>query len=74
LHQQALVSTIEAAERVQVHLRSVQRWRMLDTDAIKPWRYKYWIVPRDPQFAEKAGPMLDLYPGMWPGQALVLQW
>jgi hypothetical protein len=45
-------------------------WRMLDTDAIKPWRYKYWIVPRDPHFAEKAGPMLDLYAGMWPGQAL----
>jgi hypothetical protein len=70
LHQQALVSTIEAAERVQVHLRSVQRWRMLDTDAIKPWRYKYWIVRRDPHFVEKAGPMLDLYAGMWPGQAL----
>jgi hypothetical protein len=35
-------------------------WRMLATDAIKPWRYKYWIFPRDPRFAEKAGPMLDL--------------
>jgi hypothetical protein len=142
LHQQPLVSNIEAAERVQLHLRSVQRWRrrwatgtfpwktsqdgaigrlflrldhalvkglacelvaetqqplsrqsladitarackalgkpisrstvwrMLDTDAIKPWRYKYWIVPRDPHFAEKAGPMLDLYADMWPGQAL----
>jgi hypothetical protein len=31
-------------------------WRILDTDAIKPWRYKYWIFPRDPHFAEKAGP------------------
>ncbi len=36
-------------------------WRILDTDAIKPWRYKYWIFPRDPYFAEKAGPILDLY-------------
>lgn len=27
LHQQPLVSNIEAAERVQLHLRSVQRWR-----------------------------------------------
>lgn len=35
-------------------------WRMLTTAAIKPWRYKYWIFPRDPHFAEKAGPMLDL--------------
>lgn len=45
-------------------------WRILDTDAIKPWRYKYWIFPRDPQFAEKAGPILDLYAGTWQGQPL----
>ena len=27
-------------------------WRILDTDAIKPWRYKYWIfrvIPASPQ-------------------------
>jgi hypothetical protein len=34
-------------------------WRMLATEAIKPWRYKYGIVPREPHLAEKAGPMLD---------------
>src|SRR6516162_5473065 len=45
-------------------------WRILDTDAIKPWRYKYWIFPRDPHFAEKAGLLLDLYAGMWQGQPL----
>ena len=45
-------------------------WRILDTDAIKPWRYKYWIFPRDPRFAEKAGPILDLYAGLWQGQPL----
>lgn len=45
-------------------------WRILDTDAIKPWRYKYWIFPRDPYFAEKAGPILDLYGGLWQGQPL----
>ena len=45
-------------------------WRILATDALKPWRYKYWIFPRDPHFAEKAGPMLDLYAGMWQGQPL----
>jgi hypothetical protein len=45
-------------------------WRMLATDAIKPWRYKYWIFPRDPHFADKAGPILDLYAGMWQGQRL----
>ena len=45
-------------------------WRILQTDAIKPWRYKYWIFPRDPYFAEKAGPILDLYTGSWQGQPL----
>lgn len=45
-------------------------WRILDRDAIKPWRYKYWIFPRDPRFAEKAGPILDLYAGTWQGQPL----
>jgi hypothetical protein len=45
-------------------------WRILQTDAIKPWRYKYWIFPRDPYFAEKAGPILDLYTGTWHGQPL----
>jgi hypothetical protein len=45
-------------------------WRILHTDAIKPWRYQYWIFPRDPRFAEKAGPILDLYAGWWQGQPL----
>ena len=28
-------------------------WRILHADAIKPWRYKYWIFPRDPLFAQR---------------------
>jgi len=35
-------------------------WRMLDTDAIKAWRYTDWIVPRAPHCAAKAGPILAL--------------
>ena len=45
-------------------------WRILATDAIKPWREKYWIFLRDPHFADKAGPILDLYAGLWQGQPL----
>jgi hypothetical protein len=45
-------------------------WRILTTDAITPWRYKYWSFPRDPRFAEKAGPILALYAGRWQGQPL----
>ena len=45
-------------------------WRILDEDAIKPWQYEHWIFPRDPQFLEKAGPILDLYAGHWQGKPL----
>ena len=45
-------------------------WRILDSDALKPWQYDYWIFPRDPQFAQKAEPILDLYAGCWQGQPL----
>ena len=44
--------------------------RILEADAIKPWRYRYWIFPRDPNFAEKAGRVLDLYAGTWQGKPL----
>jgi len=45
-------------------------WRMLHEAAIKPWQYDHWIFPRDPRFAEKAGPILDLYAGTWEGKPL----
>ena len=45
-------------------------WRMLHEAAIKPWQYEHWIFPRDPRFAEKAGPILDLYAGTWEGKPL----
>jgi hypothetical protein len=68
------LSTSDLAERAAVALgRSISPstvWRILDTDAIKPWRYKYWIFPRDPKFSEKAGRVLDLYAGSWEGSPL----
>lgn len=45
-------------------------WRWLDQDAIRPWQHRSWIFPRDPQFEEKAGRVLDLYQGCWQDQAL----
>ena len=44
--------------------------RSLDADALKPWRHRSWLFPRDPQFATKAGRVLDLYAGWWAGQPL----
>ena len=44
--------------------------RILHNDAIKPWQFDYWIFPRDPQFAQKAERILDLYAGCWEGKSL----
>jgi hypothetical protein len=45
-------------------------WRILDADAIKPWQYEHWIFPRDPQFATRAGRVVDLYAGLWADERL----
>lgn len=45
-------------------------WRWLNADAIRPWQYRSWIFPRDPEFKEKAGRVLDLYEGSWEGKPL----
>ncbi len=45
-------------------------WRWLSADAIQPWRHRSWIFPRDPDFAVKAGRVLDLYAGTWKGRKL----
>jgi hypothetical protein len=45
-------------------------WRWLHQDAIRPWQHHGWIFPRDPDFAAKAGRLLDLYEGVWQDQPL----
>jgi len=45
-------------------------WRWLHEDAIRPWFHRSWIFPRDPDFAAKAGRILDLYERVWEGQPL----
>ena len=45
-------------------------WRWLHEDAIRPWNHRSWVFPRDPQFAARAGPILDLYQGHWRGEPL----
>jgi transposase len=47
---------------------TVRRW--LHAAAIKPWRYRSWIFPRDPDFAAKAARVLDLYARVFEGVAL----
>ena len=52
--------TVRAQQALGKPSRRSTVWRILAPEAIKPWRYKDWIFPRDPPVAEKAGPMLDL--------------
>jgi hypothetical protein len=67
-----LVRVIKEDEQL-AHISASSVWRILDQDAIKPWRFRSWIFPRDPAFCEKAGPVLDLYQRIWHGQALTDQ-
>jgi len=45
-------------------------WRWLSEDAIRPWRCRSWVFPRDPRFETKAGRALDLYARTWQGKPL----
>jgi transposase len=65
--------TIEVAKRLpsnQVAPSQTAIWRVLAHDALRPWRYRSWITPRDPHFLERAGPVLDLYACQWQGRPL----
>jgi transposase len=60
----------ELAARCQVaaSASTIRRW--LASDALKPWQHRSWISVRDPEFAAKAGRVLDLYAGIWDGAPL----
>jgi hypothetical protein len=47
---------------------TIARW--LREDSLKPWQHRSWLFPTDPDFLEKAGPVLDLYQGRWEGRLL----
>jgi len=61
-----------AAEDIQnvdsISSSTVRRW--LHGAAIKPWQFRSWIFPRDPQFAVKAARVLDLYGRLFDGVEL----
>ena len=58
------------ARGIAERISGVTVWRWLSQDAIKPWQHRSWIFPRNPQFAERAAPILDLYSGRWQGERL----
>jgi hypothetical protein len=53
---------------IGVSASTIGRW--LARDALKPWQHRSWISVRDPRFAARAAPVLDLYAGIWDGRPL----
>ncbi len=71
LSRQSLADLVRRSQKVlDKKISRSTVWRMLHESAIKPWQYEHWLFPKDPRFAEKAGPILDLYAGHWEGQPL----
>ena len=62
--------TLRACSALRRPISASTVWRILHEADLKPWRYEYWIFPRDPRFAEKAEVVLDLYAGFWQGKPL----
>lgn len=58
------------AQGIVAEISGTTLWRWLSADALCPWRHRSWIFPRDPQFSEKAGRILDLYERRWNGRPL----
>ena len=58
------------AHGIVAQISGTTLWRWLSQDALRPWRHRCWIFPRDPNFAAKAGPVLDLYQRRWKGAVL----
>ena len=58
------------AQGIVAQVSGTTLWRGLSADALRPWQHRSWIFPRDPDFAWKAGRILDLYARLWDGEPL----
>lgn len=58
------------AEGLVAEISGATLWRWLSQDALRPWRFRSWIFPRDAAFFAKAARILDLYEGCWEGLPL----
>jgi len=58
------------AQGLVAQISGATLWRWLSQDALRPWRHRSWLFPRDPAFAAKAGRVLDLYEHRWQGLPL----
>src|SRR6266480_2513284 len=63
-----LARELATRRQIAISASTIRRW--LASDALKPWQHQSWISVRDPAFAAKAAPVLDLYAGIWDGEPL----
>jgi hypothetical protein len=61
---------VAVASGIVAQISGTTLWRWLGQDAPRPRRHRTWIFPRDPQFARKAGQVLDLYQRRWKNAVL----
>ena len=59
------------AQGLVAEISGTTLWRWLHADALRPWQHRSWIFPRDPDFAARAGRVLDLYQRLWEGVPLL---
>lgn len=64
------IKRLVIADKIVDSISESTIWRILEADALKPWRRHSWIWSPDPLFAQRAGPVLDLYQGLWKGRKL----
>ena len=64
------IRTAVVARGLVAQISDTTIWRWLSEDAIKPWQHRSWIFPRDPDFEQKAGVVLDLYHRTFQGRPL----
>ena len=69
LHVPDLVSEL-VSRGIEAEISGTTIWRWLSEDAIRPWKQRSWIFPRDPDFEAKAARVLDLYARTWQGKPL----
>jgi hypothetical protein len=62
-----LSAELTAQGMVSAPLPASSVLRILAENPVKPWRYQFWIYPRDRDFASKASVILDLYRGFTRG-------
>lgn len=55
------LAQVAVEQQIVEHISPATIRRWLRHDKIKPWRYHSWQHSTDPQFVEKALPVLDLY-------------